>query len=356
MAEKFGSKTYRHRFSIVFILATLLFGNILYSVRAEQFSPPTLRETLRTIEPSVVWILAKIDTDKWAQGTGFIIHEDGYIVTNAHVVESATSVMVGWPDRYDRDECIAEIIASDKELDLAILKIDGAHFPVVPIDTSKSAHVGDSVIMLGFPAGEDLGLSNVTVTRGIISTIRNSSSQKTGMIQTDATLTLGCSGGPLYDLDTGTVVGVVQGKGMFLLEGFNFAIPIERVFSLSDSLTENKIDSLVASLDKNAGSGYSSPKVRSLESYKLGRIAMNENAWSEAVSHFNCAMKLYDEDPVVAYALAESYGALNQKSQALRWLERAFELGYSDFDGALKSECLDKLGNDPEFRRLVDSF
>jgi hypothetical protein len=78
--------------------------------------------------------------------------------------------------------------------------------------------------------------------------------------------------------------------------------------------------------------------------------------WSEALGNFLAAIHLEDEDPQAAYGAAESYAALDQPTQSLKWLERAFELGYSDFDGALDSPGFDSVRDDERFVDLVESF
>ncbi|HEX9745177.1 MAG TPA: serine protease, partial [bacterium] len=271
-----------HQWVVIIIISMLIFGTAAVAARADTSDTWSLRDTVREIEPAVVWIIAKIDTNEWSQGTGFIIHEDGYIITNAHVVEDASDILVGWPNRFDRDEQLATVIATDPDLDLALLSIPGSHFPVIPFDPLASPMCGDAVVTLGFPAGDDLGLGNLSVTRGIISSIRVESERTNRTIQTDAAVTLGCSGGPLFDLDTGTVVGIVQGKGMFLLEGFNFAVPIDYIFEFSQTPPELGTEAAIASLGGFHDENFSAPWDRSLESYNQGLIARGQASWGEA--------------------------------------------------------------------------
>ena len=345
-----------HRGIVVLILATLILAASTSARAGASDDIGSLRDVVRGLESAVVWIVAQINDDEWAQGTGFIIDENGYIVTNAHVVAGSKAIVVGWPDRFARSEKIAEVVAMDEDLDLALLHIDAAHLPTINVDPSSPPHVGDAVISLGYPAGEDLGLGNLTVTRGIISCIRAAAEDSLELIQTDAAVTLGCSGGPLYDLDTGTVVGVIQGKGMFLLEGFNFAIPVERFFDFAGSPPELGLSAAMERFEGGVDPDFSFPSTRSIQSYNQGLLARGSADWGEALSHFLAATRLDEEDPLAAYSAAESYAALHQPRQALRWLEKAFELGFSDFDGALDRSGFQGVKHDRRFVELVESF
>lgn len=358
MTVKHPTATEICQWVVIMILALLILGTSTPARSAPLLTGTSwgLRDIIRELEPAVVWIVAQVDTDEWSQGTGFIIDENGYLLTSAHVVDGAREIIVGWPDRYERSEVPAEIIAVNIELDLALLKIEGAHLPILPVDMSIQPFLGDAVITLGYPAGEELGLGGMSVTRGIISSFRSDEDGDVRAIQTDAAITLGCSGGPLFDLDTGTVVGVVQGKGMFLLEGFNFAVPVGHVFEFAGSPPELGIRTAVAALDSADPDNYSHPVMRSLEAYSAGLHASGQADWGEALSHFLLANRLDSEDPLAAYSTAESYAALQRPRLALHWLQRAFELGFSDFDNALDGQGFESVRNDDRFIELVENF
>ena len=344
-----------HQAALLALLAFLIFAAARPARSENIYDDWSLRDIVRTLEPSVVWIIAETGPDEWSQGSGFIVHENGYILTNAHVVEGATQITVGWPARFNRSDLTAEFIASDIDLDMALLKVPGVHLPSIELETGDTASVGDAVITLGFPAGEELGLEGLTVTRGILSSIHRVD-DRPALLQTDAAVTLGCSGGPLFDLDTGTVIGIVQGKGMYLLEGFNFAAPVEDFFTFAGTDPDEGVYEAVAQLAGDEDLAYSEPYERALEAYRQAILARGQMDWSEALSSFLAAMQLEDEDPRAAYGAAESYAALDQPGQALRWLERAFELGYSDFDGALDSAGFSGVRDDDRFIDLVESF
>jgi hypothetical protein len=341
---------------LVLIVLGLLLATTVPARSDELTDSWSLRDVVRQLEPGVVWILADMGDDLWSQGSGFIVHEDGYILTNAHVVVGARNIIIGWPDRFDRSEKEAEIVASDIDLDLALLHVDAVHLPTVPLDLSRPMGIGDAVITLGYPAGEELGLGGLTVTRGVLSCIRCSEDGDVALLQTDAAVTLGCSGGPLYDLDTGSVVGIIQGKGMLLLEGFNFAIPVQDFFDFSGTSPGDGVPTAISGLGGLDEGGFSSPCARSLELFSTGLLAREDSRWGEALSNFMAASRLYREDPQAAYGIAESYAALDQAGQSLRWLERAFELGYSDFENALNGDGFDSFRDDARFVELVQSF
>ncbi len=356
MPKKRISPNFMHQFVLVLIILGLIIGTALPVRGDENDSSWSLSDVIRTIEPSVVWVIADMGMGQWSQGSGIIVREDGYILTNAHVVIGANDIVVGWPDRFNRSEQLAEIIALDIDADLALIRIPGVHLPTVPFDITGSASLGDAVITLGYPVGEELGLGGLTVTQGILSCIRRDADGEVVLLQTDAAVTLGCSGGPLYDLDTGSVIGVVQGKGMLLLEGFNFAIPSQRVSEFAGTEVEDGIDGAIDALSRSYDAGLSMPCERALDIFDAAIRARDQDEWGEALSNFLAASRLDEEDPSAAFGVAESYAALVRPDQALQWLERAFELGFTDFEGALDADGFEEFRDDDRFVELVQSF
>lgn len=169
--------------------------------------------------------------EKRSLGSGFIVSEDGYILTNFHVVDGADEVVVRMNDRR---EFIAEVIGKDKRSDIALIKIDANNLPAVKIGDSKDLKVGEWVLAIGSPFGFDH-----TVTAGIVSAKgRNLPSENyVPFIQTDVAINPGNSGGPLFNLD-GEVVGInsqiYSRSGGFM--GLSFAIPIEMAMDVADQL------------------------------------------------------------------------------------------------------------------------
>jgi serine protease Do len=167
-------------------------------------------------------------------GTGFIVRSDGVIVTNQHVVENATGITVSLADGR---KLAARVLATDRDRDLAVLKVDAEDLPAVTLGDSSTAVVGERVVAIGYA----LDLSGgPTVTSGIISSLQRTiqvqdpseGSVRTyrDILQTDAALNPGNSGGPLVTLD-GRVVGV-NVAGSSQAENIGFAITINAAKSL----------------------------------------------------------------------------------------------------------------------------
>ncbi len=165
-------------------------------------------------------------------GSGFIISADGYIVTNAHVVDEVDSIVVGLSDR---SELPAQVIGKDRRSDIALLKVKtDASLPTVKIGDSHKAKVGQWVLAIGSPFGFER-----TATQGIISALGRSlpSDNYVPFIQTDAAVNPGNSGGPLFNLD-GEVIGVnsqiYSRSGGY--QGLSFAVPIDVAMEVVDQL------------------------------------------------------------------------------------------------------------------------
>jgi serine protease Do len=166
-----------------------------------------------------------------ALGSGFIISQDGYILTNNHVVEGADKVTVKLTDGR---EFHAQVIGTDKTSDVAVLKIDASSLPTVKIGDPAHSKVGEWVVAIGSPYGFDS-----TVTSGIISAKARTFSDDSPIpfIQTDVPVNPGNSGGPLFNLN-GEVIGInsmiYSRTGGF--QGLSFAIPIDAAMHVKDQL------------------------------------------------------------------------------------------------------------------------
>lgn len=166
-------------------------------------------------------------------GSGFIISDDGYIITNAHVVDNATEIRVGLNDQREYQ---AQLVGSDPASDIALLKLDAEELPVARMGDSDTLKVGEWVLAIGSP----FGFEN-TATQGIVSALARSLPDDTYVpfIQTDVAVNPGNSGGPLYNTD-GEVVGVnsqiYSRSGGY--QGLSFAIPINVAMSIADQLKE----------------------------------------------------------------------------------------------------------------------
>jgi serine protease Do len=166
-------------------------------------------------------------------GSGFIISNDGYVITNNHVVENAQEIIVGLKDRR---ELVAELIGTDKRSDIALLKIKGKDFPTLELGESEGLQVGEWVLAIGSPFG-----FNHSVTAGIISAMERSlpNENYVPFIQTDVAINPGNSGGPLFNLK-GEVIGVnsqiYSRTGGFM--GLSFAVPIDVVVNVYQQLKQ----------------------------------------------------------------------------------------------------------------------
>jgi serine protease Do len=168
-----------------------------------------------------------------ALGSGFIISQDGYILTNNHVVDGANVVTV---ELKDKREFTAHVIGTDKQSDVAVLKIDAKDLPIVKIGNPDESKVGEWVVAIGSP----YGFEN-TVTSGIISAKSRAmpGSTYTPFIQTDVPVNPGNSGGPLFNMK-GEVIGInsmiYSRTGGF--QGLSFAIPINEAMQVKDDLVK----------------------------------------------------------------------------------------------------------------------
>ena len=177
-------------------------------------------------------------TTSAAAGSGFILTQDGYILTNYHVVEGSNSIKV---TTYDGTSYDAQLIGYDESNDIAVLKIDASDLTPVVLGDSDTLNVGDSVVAIGNPLGE----LTFSMSQGIVSCVNraiNVEGTPFNMIQVDASINPGNSGGPLMNL-YGEVVGIVSAKystySSTTVEGLGFAIPIDDVKSIITDIMEN---------------------------------------------------------------------------------------------------------------------
>lgn len=167
-------------------------------------------------------------------GSGFIISDDGYILTNNHVVKDAEEIIVRLEDRR---ELKAEVIGTDEQSDIALVKINADHLPVAKIGKSRDLKVGEWVLAIGSPFGFER-----SATAGIVSATGRALPRENYVpfIQTDVAINPGNSGGPLFNLD-GEVVGVnsqiYSRTGGYM--GLSFSIPIEVAMDVAGQLKEH---------------------------------------------------------------------------------------------------------------------
>ena len=177
-----------------------------------------------------------------AAGSGFILTQDGYILTNYHVVESSDSIKVTMFDGTSYD---AQLIGYDESNDIAVLKIDAADLTPVVLGDSDTLNVGDTVVAIGNPLGE----LTFSLTTGAVSALNRPVTFSTGvtmnLIQTDCAINSGNSGGALFNL-YGEVIGITNAKyssssssSEASIDNIGFAIPIDQVRSIFESIITN---------------------------------------------------------------------------------------------------------------------
>lgn len=220
----------------------------LFSVSITEIET-TITQVVQEVVPSVVTIVGTIPgqltffgmtKDQTVSGSGVFISTNGYILTNNHVVENTKEVTVILSDGSQQN---AIIVGSDIFADLAILKIEGEAPAVITMGNSDLLNPGETVIAIGSPLGD---FKN-TVTVGVISATgrlidTGQGYQIEGLIQTDAAINQGNSGGPLVNL-AGELVGintlVVRGSvGSAIAEGLGFAIPVNTARAVADQIIE----------------------------------------------------------------------------------------------------------------------
>jgi S1-C subfamily serine protease len=210
----------RSRQLLKFVAASLLIVPIAFGQTAL-----TTAQIAKKVSPSVVVIQGKTDSGA-VLGSGFIVSKDGQIVTNLHVIRDMkmASVQLANGEIFDP----LSVLATDERHDLAVVQIAGLDLPVLELGDSDVLTVGEPLVIVGSPRGLE-----GTVTAGILSSVRDSG-EGFKVLQTDAAVNLGNSGGPLVN-NKGQAIGVVSFK-LRSAEGLNFAVPINYVSELLGNL------------------------------------------------------------------------------------------------------------------------
>ncbi len=300
-------------------------------------------------------------------GSGIIISEDGYILTNNHVVENAKSVTV---NLHDKREFEATVVGTDPSTDLAVIKIDAKNLPLAYLGDSDKIKVGQWVMAIGNP----LALSS-TVTAGIISAthrdisiLRDQQYRIENFIQTDAAINPGNSGGALVDLNGG-VIGVnsaiaTNGYSQNYI-GYGFAIPINMAKSVASDLIANgkvsrgyigvEISAVDAAIAKSIG--LDEPK-----GVLIQKIVKDGAASKEDVKEGDVILKV-DEKEVNQPNELQSYIATKRAGTSVRLtifrdekkIERYVTLKSRDEDGevnTIKTALKEKKGKDVDAREI----
>ena len=214
-----------------------------YNLAKATGSELSVQEIIAKNENSVVAISTEsVATDSWLRqyvtkgaGSGVIYSEDGYIITNNHVIDGANSINV---TLYDGTQCDASLVATDEQTDIAVIKIDKKGLTPVTIGTMDNLSVGDLAVAIGNP----LGTLSGTATEGIISALEREitlEGKSMTLIQTSASINPGNSGGALFNMD-GQVIGINSSKiASTEYEGMGFAIPSNTAVNTANSLIQN---------------------------------------------------------------------------------------------------------------------
>ena len=222
---------------------------------------------------SVVLITCQVTSSVYGQtvtgqssGSGFILTENGYVVTNHHVIEGATKITI---TRYDGTVMNATLVGSDSANDVAVLKVEGKNLPAVTVGSSEAVAVGDQVVAIGNPLGE----LTSTMTAGYVSAKDRdvtTDGVTISMIQTDVAINSGNSGGPLFNMN-GEVIGITTAKysgassSGATIEGIGFAIPMDDVMPIVNDLmqygyvTGAYLGVMVSDMDPEAAAYYNMP-------------------------------------------------------------------------------------------------
>ena len=207
----------------------------------------TPAEVYATNINSVVGITTSITTNLWgyqttsaASGSGLVLTEDGYVLTNEHVIEGSSSITVTF---FDGTSIPATLIGYDASNDIAVLKVDATGLIPVTLGDSDKMNVGDQVIAIGNPLGE----LTFSLTSGVVSALNREVTTSTGvtmnLIQTDCAINSGNSGGPLFNL-YGEMIGITNAKysgnsaSGASIDNIGFAIPINNVLDIVTDIME----------------------------------------------------------------------------------------------------------------------
>ena len=274
-----------------------------------------------------------------SQGSGFIVREDGAIVTNYHVISDGVDIKVKAGDKVLKVEGLLYL---DKENDIAILKADAENLPVVKIGDIEKLNVGENVYVISSP----YGLEN-TITEGVLSGIREINSKRK-LLQITAPVSPGSSGGPVFNKN-GEVVGIVT----FLIkeaQNLNFAMPVnlikdkisaQKVGALKDALIEDNLESAEYWVFVGTGYGLTSKHREAVEAYKqairikpdyaeahynLGFSYDELGLCREAVEAYKQAIRIKPDYAEAHYNLGVSYGKLGLYREAVEAFKQAIRI------------------------------
>ena len=254
-----------------------------------------------------------VNTNSSSSGSGFILSEDGYVVTNYHVIQGASRISV---ITYDGQEYAATVKGSDSTNDLAVLKVEAEGLKPATIGSSNDLIIGDMVVAIGNPLGDLSSTQTVGYISGKDREV-NTDGTVINMLQTDAAINPGNSGGPLFNMK-GEVVGITTAKysgttsSGASIEGIGFAIPIDDVAGMIDD---------IVSLGYVTGA-YLGVYVKDVETSAIQNYGVPAGAHVDSVTPGSCAEKagIQPKDIIISLdgQMIESVNGVNSLTRALR--------------------------------------
>lgn len=279
-----------------------------------------------------------------SSGSGFIVSEDGFVVTNYHVVSGANALQV---ILYNGNSYDAKLMGYDATNDLAVLKIDGTGLPYVSMGSSDAVGVGDRVAAIGNPLGE----LTSTMTVGYISAkdrMVSTDGSAISMMQTDAAINSGNSGGPLFNM-YGQVIGITTAKysgtsnsGAYI-EGIGFAIPIDDV-----------LDMITDIMEKGYISGaYLGVMVRDMNQEVADTYGFPMGVYVDSVTEGSCAQKAGIQAKDIIIALGDyEVTSMSELTKALRQFEAGDTTNVKVFRGG--AELVLEITLDEKPRQVIE--
>jgi serine protease Do len=231
-----------------------------------------------------------------AYGSAFFITQDGYLLTNHHVIDDARKITITLNDRREVD---AELVGSDARTDVAVLKVKGTSYPALKIGDSAALKVGEPVLAIGSPFGFDYSAS-----AGIVSAKARTMSRETAVpfIQSDVALNPGNSGGPLFN-QRGDVIGInsriFSGTGGYM--GLSFSIPMDVAMDVFEQIKKNGkvsrayLGVVPQDIDRNLAEVYNLPKP---EGTLLTQVTPDSPAGKAGLQEGDIVLS-YDNQPII---------------------------------------------------------
>ena len=324
-------------------------------------------------------------------GSGFVIRPDGHVITNRHVVDADSGksyvreafdpVELSWDQSLERENVMADVIAISKKDDLALLKIRGdGPWPTVPLADVTNAKTGDRIVTVGWPAPSQFGQTSISQNEGSLSSIERDARGRPTKLRHSARTTGGNSGGPVYDLDVGAVIGahyqgLISHAKDFPEVLYHGAEPVHRILwdfpqttvdlAADDALSPDDRRNLIAYyfLQERFGAAMIECRAALAEDPNDGianaymyRISLLQGAPTQAKACLERALKDPAARPLATVFAGRTALEVDDYIQALEWGRRALELRPDDTEGHLiQGHALLGMGRFNEARVAFDA-